>query len=434
MRAIVQRSTVEGSVKAPPSKSYTHRALVCGLLSETTTRIQNPLFSDDTEVTLKLSKMMGADIKQGQDIEITGPLKLQAPPTEMDCRGSGTTLRIFTALSALSNGTSILTGDASLQKRPIAELLSALRQLGIDATSLSGDGTPPVKIQGQGIAGGVVRIRGDVTSQYITGLLFACSKAKGETRIDITTELESLPYLEMTLEVMNDFGVVANPSDTWNYIAIPGNQNYKSSNYVIPGDYSSAAFLLVAGALAGRVRVTGLRRNTKQGDAEIINLLNNMGVELESNSDGFTSNQGKLTSFEINASDIPDLVPILAVLATQAEGVTRIHSASRLRFKESNRLATTTMELRKMGATITERKSEVIIKGPTPLHGAVVDSHNDHRIAMACVVGGLVADGATEVENIECVRKSYPRFIEHIQSLGANVELADTNNTIGGKT
>jgi 3-phosphoshikimate 1-carboxyvinyltransferase len=378
--------------------------------------------------------MMGAKIKQGLDLEITGPIELQAPAKEMDCRGSGTTLRIFTALSALSNGTSILTGDASLQKRPIAELLLALSQLGIDASSLNGDGTPPVQVKGQGITGGIVRIRGDVTSQYITGLLFACSKAKGETRIDITTELESLPYVEMTMEVMNEFGVAANPSDAWNYITIPGNQIYHSSNYIVPGDYSSAAFLLAVGALAGTVRVTGLRRNSKQGDAEITSLLKNMGVELESKSDGFTSSQAKLTSLEINASDIPDLVPILTVLATQAEGVTRIHSASRLRFKESDRLTTTTMELRKMGATITERKSEVIIKGPTPLHGAVVDSHNDHRIAMACVVAGIVADGATEVENIECVRKSYPRFIEHIRSLGANVELVSSNNTIGGKT
>jgi 3-phosphoshikimate 1-carboxyvinyltransferase len=407
--------------------------LVCALLSEAKTRIQNPLSCDDTEVTLKLSEMMGATIKQGQNLEIKGPSELQAPSSEMDCRGSGTTLRIFTALSALSNGTSILTGDVSLQKRPIAELLSALHQLGIDAKSLRGDGTPPVRVQGKGLTGGVVRIRGNVTSQYISGLLFACSKAIGESRIDITTELESQPYVEMTLEVMNDFGVRASPSDMWKSIAIPGNQNYQSANYEVPGDYSSAANLLVAGALAGRVRVTGLRKNAKQGDAEIINLLKNMGVGLESKSDSFISNHAKLTPLEINASDIPDLVPILAVLATQAEGVTRIHSASRLRFKESDRLATTTKELRKMGATITERKSEVIIKGSTPLFGAVVDSHNDHRIAMAGVVAGLVADGSTEIEDIECVRKSYPRFIEHIQSLGANVEIVGSNNTKGGK-
>ncbi len=358
---------------------------------------------------------------------ITGPKQLIAPKSEMDCKGSGTTLRIFTALSALTEGRCVLTGNPSLQARPMTELLNALGQLGVSASSIQGDGKPPVEVKSQGLVGGTVRIRGDVSSQYISGLLFACSKAENETRIELTTNLESQPYVEMTIEVMEHFNATAEPSEHWNQILVSGQQNYKETNYKVPGDYSSAAFLLVAGALTGRVSVTGLDTNSKQGDSEIISLLQRMGVSVNISEDSYTVDYSEPLSLDIDVSDTPDLVPVLAVLSSQAIGRTRILNASRLRLKESDRLATTTAELRKMGAQIDTTDDGIIIEGPTPLHGAVIDSHQDHRIAMACSIAGLIAKGPTIIQGIECITKSYPQFVEHLLSLGANVELEQKN-------
>jgi 3-phosphoshikimate 1-carboxyvinyltransferase len=371
--------------------------------------------------------MMGARIVNQEALLITGPNQLLASDSEMDCGGSGTTLRIFTALAALAHGQSVLTGDQSLLARPMTELLQALRQLGIDASSVRGNERPPVQVIGQGIDGGDVKIRGDVSSQYISGLLFACAKARDDTRIEITTKLESRPYVDMTIEVLREFGVHAEPSIDWSQISIPGNQVYSETNYHVPGDYSSAAFLLVAGALCGQVTVNGLDKKSSQGDSLIVQLLEKMGVEIKPNKDGYVVRQSRINSLDIDVSNTPDLVPILAVLASQAEGRTHIINARRLRLKESDRLATTTMELRKMGMEINESEDGITIDGPSLLRGAQINSHHDHRIAMACSVAGLIARGTTSVEGIECVAKSYPDFLQHMQSLGARLKLENNN-------
>jgi 3-phosphoshikimate 1-carboxyvinyltransferase len=423
MRATVQQSCIDGAVDAPPSKSYTHRAIVCGLLSNGTTGVRNPLLSSDTKTTLRISEMMGADVHTGNDIEITGPTELKAPTSEMDCHGSGTTLRIFTALSALTSGRCLLTGDNTLRRRPIGDLIDGLRQMGVDAKSVRGDDRPPVEICGQGLTGGIVRIRGDVTSQYITGLLFACSRAKGDSKIELTTKLESRPYVEMTLDIMRQFDTEAKPADDWTHLIVPGNQDYQAQEYSVEGDFSSAAFLLAAGALAGRVSVKGLRVDSVQGDAAVARLLKTMNSNIKPGKDRFTVSCNEIQAIDIDASDIPDLVPVMTVLATQANGTTTIFNAGRLRLKESDRLASTSQELRKMGADIIESKDGLTVRGPTPLRGAVIESHDDHRIAMAGVIAGLVADGPTVIENIECVAKSYPSFIRDMQSIGAQIEL-----------
>lgn len=429
MRVIVRNSTIDGMIESPTSKSYTHRAMVCALLSSKTTRITNPLFCDDTNVTLHLAELMGAEVNRGSDLVMTGPDELVAPVTPMDCRESGTSLRLFTALSALARGRCVLTGAPRLRDRPISELLSALNQLGVKSSSLRSNGYPPVEVLGGEIFGGITKIRGDVSSQYISGLLFACAKGNNETKVELTTHLESRSYVEMTLEVMQRFGVVAEPSDGWNSITIPGGQDYSLSDFDIEGDYSSAAFLMVAGAMTGRVRITGLSKNTNQGDAKIVSILQEMGVSIHAARDGYDINKSESTSLNIDASDIPDLVPILAVLATKTDGETQIFNAKRLRYKESNRLATISQELKKMGANIREIEDGLIILGSTTLRGTRVKSHGDHRIGMACVVAGLTADGPMEIEGIECVSKSYPSFIEDLQSVGGQIKIEQNNET-----
>jgi 3-phosphoshikimate 1-carboxyvinyltransferase len=430
MKAVVQKSYINGSIQAPPSKSYTHRALICALLSSGRTVIRNPLFCDDTRVTLRLSELMGGEVEYGHDLTVTGPEKLVAPSEQLYCEESGTSLRVFTAISALVPGKCILDGGYRLRMRPISELLSTLNQLGVTAKSLKGDGRPPVEVLGGQFAGGTARIRGDITSQYITGLLLACAKAKNETNLKLETHLESRPYVEMTLEVMRRFGVFAEPADNWANITIPGQQEYRVSEYSIEGDFSSAAFALVAGAIAGAIEVRGLRDDTNQGDAKIVGLLQSMGVGICPAHDSYFVSRSEPNAVDIDASDVPDLVPVLAVLATKSNGMTRLFNAARLRYKESNRLATISQELRKMGARIDETDDGITIRGPTTLHCANIDCHGDHRIAMACVIAGLVAEGTTVVEGIECISKSYPRFIEDMQSVGGQIQVREVKGAV----
>ena len=432
MSVTISQSEISGTIHAPPSKSYTHRAIVCGLLSSGGTTIKNPLICDDTSATIQLSRMMGAQIDENRDLKITGPENLQAPEEEMYCSGSGTTLRLFTAISALAYGRCVLTGDENLRKRPIRELLEALHQLGIRTSTHFANDRPPVEVQASGLIGGTTKIRGDISSQYISGLLFACSKGLKNSRIELLTKLESIPYVEMTLEVMKHFGVTASVSNDWESITIEGNQRYHNSAYEIPGDYSSAAFLMVSGALAGSVSITGLNKNSLQGDARIISILKEMGVEVQQDNSIVSVFKSEPKATEIDATNIPDLVPILAVLASQAKGQTRIINAERLRYKESNRLMTTSMELRKMGAKIKETTNGLIIDGPTKLHGATINPHSDHRIAMACAVAclvskqfGIVSKHYTTINDIDCVKKSYPEFIANMKSLGAQIEFSE---------
>ncbi|MFW9811895.1 MAG: 3-phosphoshikimate 1-carboxyvinyltransferase [Candidatus Thorarchaeota archaeon] len=418
-----------GTVRAPPSKSYTHRGIVCGFLSRHTTKIINPLICDDTEATQRLSRMMGAHLEIESSIRITGPEKLQAPSLEMDCGGSATTLRIFTALSALTDGKCVLTGNHSLRARPMFDMLRALDQLGIKTSSYQGSNKPPIEVYGRGLQGGVVSIRGDISSQYISGLLLACSKAENETRVELTTHLESKPYVEMTIEVMRHFGIVVDPLSDQNTFRVPGKQEYRASEFVVPGDFSSAAIPLAAGSLCGKTEVNGLSRDSRQGDSLILRFLENMGGSVTSSEGGFTTQLSELHASDIDVAHTPDLVPILSVLATQALGTTRIYNAGRLRIKESDRLTSIRTELNKMGARINETTDGLVIEGPTPLHGADIDSHSDHRIAMACFVAALIAEGQTIINGVECVTKSYPTFLEDMQSLGAEFELERDRRT-----
>jgi len=424
LSVIISESSIEGTIQAPPSKSYTHRAIICSMLASGQSTIKNPLICGDTNSTLRLATMMGARIKHNQNLTVTGADPLVSPNTEMNCQGSGTTLRLFTAISALTNGKCILTGDSTLQKRPIGELLQALNQLGVKAISQRESDRPPVEIHGQEIEGARVRIRGDISSQYISGLLFACSKATSESTLEITTPLESRPYVEMTLEVMQHFGATGTPSDNWDTIKIPGDQEYHNSNYEVPGDYSSAAFLMVAGAISGKVKIEGLQEECLQGDSRIVEILKEMDVSITQERSALTVTKSEPVPISIDATHIPDLIPVLSVLASQAEGQTRIFNARRLRYKESNRLKSTTMELKKLGVNLEETSDGILINGPTKLRGVVIDPHSDHRIAMACAVVCLVSKHSVTINNIECVKKSYPNFIDDLISLGAKIEFS----------
>lgn len=415
---------LEGEVWAPPSKAYTHRMLIAALLSNGTSKISNPLVSDDTKATLRAIKAFGAEAElQEKCWTISGVDSLRTPKNPIDCGESGATLRFMIPVAALAPESSILTFGSSLERRPIAPLLQSLKQLGTESNLQLKEESSLVRIHGGGIRGGKTSIRGDVSSQFISGLLFACPRAKLDTEVDVTTPLESRSYVQMTIEILGKHGIRVSASDDFTLLKIPSNQMYKPCDHEVPGDFSSAAFLLAAAAITfSRVKLKNLDRHSIQGDRAILDMLAEMGSKVRV-SDEYVEVQGgkQLNAIDVDARDIPDLVPVCAALACYSKGTSKIYNAKRLRYKESDRLASLHLELKKMGAEITMKEDRLIIRGPCTMHGATIDPHNDHRIAMACAVAALGARGETKIQNSEYVSKSYPRFFDDLRSLGANI-------------
>lgn len=414
MGVIIRRSEVHGTIAAPASKSYTHRAIICAALAEGSSRIRNALLSADTEATMRACRALGANVSGEKELKINGTEQLVAPKKPINCGESASTMRFFIPIAALAKGTTVLTGEAGLLKRPMQPIADALNQLGVECASASG--FPPVTVHGGGIRAGKARIRGDVSSQFISGLLFAAPRAEGSVTVEVTTELESRNYVDITLDVLGKFGIVVSASAR-RFAISP--QHYKPCDYTVEGDFSSAAFMLAAGALHGSAKVTGLNPASRQGDAEIIGILKKMGCSISRSGGAFTAEASALRGVRIDASNIPDLVPILAVLGCFAAGKTTIFNAQRLRIKESDRLAAMCAALRRMGAKISETKDGLVIE-KSALHGASIGT-GDHRIAMACAVAALGAEGSTTIENAECVSKSYPDFFNDLEALGASV-------------
>jgi 3-phosphoshikimate 1-carboxyvinyltransferase len=412
MRVSLQRSEVHGAVDAPASKSYTHRAIICAALAEGSSRIRNALLSADTEATMRACRALGADVSGRKEIRIGGTEQLTAPKKPVNCGESASTMRFFIPIAALASGTTVLTAEAGLLKRPMQPVVDALQMLGVQCSSVSG--FPPVTVHGGGIKGGTARIRGDVSSQFISGMLFAAPRAEGSVTIEVTTELESRNYVDITLDVLGKFGIGVSESARRFEISP---QHYEPCDYTVEGDFSSAAFMLAAGALYGRVRVTGLNAASKQGDTQILGILKKMGARMSESNGAFVTEASALRGVRIDATHIPDLVPILAVLGCFAAGKTTIFNAQRLRIKESDRLAAMCAALRSMGARISETEDGLAIE-KSALYGAGI-STNDHRIAMACAIAALGAQGNTTIENAECVSKSYPDFFRDLQALGA---------------
>jgi 3-phosphoshikimate 1-carboxyvinyltransferase len=412
-----------GEVYAPPSKAYTHRMAIAALLSSGASKILNPLHSDDTQATLEAIKAFGAETKLEESCwTIKGTTPLKTPDSPINCGESGATLRFMIPVAALASGPSTFILGESLRRRPLKPLLRGLNQLGAESRLQLSEKTATVRVHGGGIRGGKTSIRGDVSSQFISGLLFACPWAEEDTEINVTTPLESRNYVQITLEVLDKHGVKVSASKDFRKLRVPCNQSYVSRHHEVPGDFSSAAFLLAAAAItSSRVKVKNLNRHTKQGDKAILDILEKMGSKITVK-DEYVEVEGKqLNAVDVDAKDIPDLVPVCASLACYSKGVSKLYNARRLRYKESDRLSSLRTELKKMGADITIIEDGLIIRGPCPLQGATINPHNDHRIAMACTIAALGANGETMIQNSECVKKSYPNFFDDLHMLGADV-------------
>jgi len=421
---IRKASSLGGIVEAPSSKAYAHRALIAASLSEGESRIMRPLVCDDTEATANAVRAYGAKVEEREaEWVVYGTSKPGMIKDVIDCGDSAATMRFVTPITAHRSGVTTLTGGESLRKRPMEPLLVALRQLGVVCYSLDGSGRPPLVVHGGGIRGGTASIPGDISSQFVSGLLFASPLANGDVRIQLTSKLESRSYVEMTLEVLRDHRVIVESTrDMWEFF-IPHNQSLVPSSRIIPGDYSSAAFLFAAAAVtSSKITVTNLERRSLQGDRAIVEILMRMGADLKVHDECVEFEGARsLEGVQIDVRDIPDLAPVCAVLGCYANGRTVIRNAKRLRIKEADRIESLVTELNQMSAMVTAVGDDIVVEGPSRLRGTVVDSHGDHRIAMACAVAALGADGETEILNAGCVSKSYPKFYEDLRSLGGKI-------------
>ncbi len=413
-------------MRAPPSKSYTHRAFILAALAKGRSRIKNPLISLDTLATIDGIKSLGARVERSDDVwmvEGTGGKISPRKDTLIDAKNSGTTMRLLSAVAALSPNPVMITGDESLLKRPMGPLVEALRLLGARAECKGKDGRPPVVVGG-GLRPGEVILPGSVSSQFISALLIAGTQVDGELEIKIDGELVSRPYVEITLELMRLAGADVRCSRDLRRMRVMGGSALRPIEIEIPGDFSSAAFPLVAGAITrSRVRVENLDFGGPQGDKRVVDFLRDLGGEVEVGKNYVEINDGDLEGTELDCKDNPDLVPPLAVVGSVAEGKTEIINVPHLRLKESDRLRVLAAGLGRMGAKIKELPDGLRIWGVSELKGSTVDSFMDHRMAMAFAVAGLVASGQTVVEGAESIPVSYPTFVEDMRSLGARMRL-----------
>lgn len=417
-------STVRGRVEAPPSKSYSHRAILAAGYTDGTTRIERPLVSADTRATMRAVEAFGGSVEAVENgLSVRGFDVPDTPPNVVDCANSGTTMRLVTATAALSAGLTVLTGDGSLRSRPQGPLLSAIEALGGRAESTRANGQAPLVVGGP-IDGGRVSIPGDVSSQFVSALLMAGAGTKAGIDIELETELKSAPYVEITVEVLSEFGVDA--GRTGGGFAVDGEQPYRSGgSYRVPGDFSSMSYLLAAGALTGEELEVGGAYPSAQGDSAIVTILERMGADISWHSEtGVIAVRGsELEGVEIDVGDTPDLLPTLAVLGAVADGETHIVNAEHVRYKETDRVSAMAEELAKLGATVEETAETLTVHGDeSTLQGARLDGRGDHRIVMALAVAGLLAEGTTVVEGAEHVDVSFPDFFETLADLGASVE------------
>jgi 3-phosphoshikimate 1-carboxyvinyltransferase len=438
MQVRIGRSRVAGRARAPPSKSYTHRAILAAGYSDRAV-VHDPLISADTRATVRAVEAFGGDVETvGGDVERDTETDDDAlevagfggdpsvPSDVIDCANSGTTMRLTTACAALVDGLTVLTGDESLRSRPQGPLLDAIDQLGGRAESTRGNGQAPLVVGGP-VAGGSVSIPGDVSSQYVTALLMAGAVTEDGIRIELETELKSAPYVDITIEVLDAFGVDARSTDAG--FTVAGEQRYDPAGgeYHVPGDFSSISYLLAAGAVAaadGAAVVVEGARPSAQGDSAIVEILERMGADIEWDREaGEIAVRGsRLEGVEVDVGNTPDLLPTIAALGAIADGRTRITNAEHVRYKETDRVSAMAEELETLGAVVDERQDELIVHGgESDLVGASVQGRADHRIVMALAVAALAAEGTTTIEGGEHVDVSFPGFFDTLYDLGAAV-------------
>ena len=400
-------------MRAPSSKSYTLRGLVCAALAKGESQITFPLVSEDTEAALIVLRQVGIQVQQKGDLWSVNGGSLHQPDSDLFCGESAATLRFMTALCSLIPGSCRLVAGPSLSKRPLKPLVEALRQLGVDV-ACQGE-VAPVVVKGGRLKGGVTELPGDISSQFVSALLFIAPLAEEDVKLRLTTPLESKPYILMTLDCLEKFGVKVESSPALTEFKV-SRQTYKPAKYMVEGDWSSVSYLLALGAVSGEVTVENLNPESLQGDKIILDFLKDMGAWVELNKDSVTVRKSRLNAIRADLSDCIDLLPTMAVLSATADGVSEFIGIDRARLKESNRVSAVREGLERMGIKVTEERDRLTIAGSEP-RASLIDAKGDHRIAMAFGILGSVASG-TIIDGAECVSKTFPEFWNVLRSLG----------------
>ena len=421
MNCKVEKSIISGDIVCPSNKSYTHRAIFLALLADGKSLIKNVLKSKDTDATINACKNFGAEIKETGDnvtINSSGESKLHA--NVIDAANSGTTIRIATSIAALSDGKAVLSGDQSLQKRPMQPLLDALESLG--AKCSSSNGKPPISVSGK-IKGGEVVIPGNISSQFISSLMIVAPKSENGIVLNIKDELVSKPYIDATIMAMKEFAVNVETVTPYQKYII-SQQNYKPTTFTIPSDFSSAALLLSAAVLIGEnltIQIT--MGKLPQADEAIIDILEVLGAVVTLEKGHMTiKSPAKLEGGRFDLSNSPDLLPAIAILALKKTKPIEIFNVEHARYKETDRIAILARELGKLGVKVVEKKDGLILKNSGKLTGTDLNSENDHRLFMAFCIAGMYVGNCT-VSDPESVEISYPNFISDMKRAGSKIFL-----------
>ncbi|MBR7159382.1 MAG: 3-phosphoshikimate 1-carboxyvinyltransferase [Alphaproteobacteria bacterium] len=407
---------LKGSLEMPASKSEAHRALICSALTGAGGKVKCANPADDIMVTAECLSRLGADTIYDDGYFTVKPWHRPDNFPKLNCKESGSSLRFLIPVAALLGTGAEFVGEGRLPERPLSELLSVIKGCNITSQKL------PFTLTGQ-LKAGDFYLPGNISSQYISGLLLSLPYLQEESRIIITSELESSGYVDMTIQVLERFGIsVTSAPNEW---VIAGGEEYRSpSLYQVEGDWSAAAFWLAAGALGADIVLHGLNPLSLQPDKAIINILKDFGAEIEVAEGYIKASRGNLKALDIDASNIPDLVPILALIASLAEGESRIYNAGRLRMKESNRLSTTAELLNALGGKVSEKDDALLITGVNALKGGIrVSGANDHRIVMTAAIASLFCQEPVTISGIQAVRKSYPDFFQDLAASGGKINV-----------
>jgi len=421
MNCKVEKSNIDGKITCPSNKSYTHRAIFMASLADGKSMIKNILKSGDTIATINACKNFGVEIKEEENnLIVDSPNELKLQGDIINAENSGTTIRIAAAISTLADTKIVLSGDQSLNKRPMQPLLKALESLG--AKCSSSNGTPPISILGK-IKGGKVKIPGDISSQFISALMIVAPKLENGMLLNIQGELVSKPYVDATIMAMKKFNVNVEAEIPYKkYIIHP--QNYKSTTFAVPSDFSSLALLLSAAVLLGEnLSIQMTMGDMPQADEAIIDILEKMGVvvTLDKNVIKIKSPK-KLDGGKFDLNNSPDLVPAVAILALKASKPIEIFNVKHVRYKETDRIAILARELAKLGIKVVEKKDGLVLKNSKNLIGADLNSENDHRLFMAFCIAGMYV-GNCSVSHPESVKISYPDFIQEMKRIGCKISL-----------
>lgn len=409
-----------GTVNVPPSKSDVHRAIICAAMANGVSRISPVALSNDIKATIGCIKALGAEaVLENNVLTVDGTNMYKNKTALLDCGESGSTLRFFIPIAAVGNVNATFVGKGKLPQRPIGIFTEALPKAG---TTCKTEGGLPLEINDQ-LKSGIFEIPGNVSSQFITGLLLALPILEDDSEIVLTSPLESVGYIAMTIRTMKQFGV--NIDTTENGWHIEGGQTYKSCNYTTDGDWSQAAFFMVLGAIGGKVTVKGVAKDSTQGDKKCAEILAEFGAKVTQRDNEVTVEKGDLKAITIDASQIPDLVPVLSVCAAFAGGTTKIINAERLRIKECDRLKATAELLNNLGGKVKELSDGLEITGVSSLKGGNVNGYNDHRIVMSAAVCAARSDEDITATFAMSINKSYPDFYIDYNSIGGKANVLD---------